>query len=66
MSKKIIACGGGNIGEEENGFLMPYETQFFDEEIINLSDARRPKILFLGLADPENIKEYVSIPLFIT
>lgn len=58
MSKKIIACGGGNIGEVENGFLMPYETQFFDEEIINLSDARKPKILFLGLADPENIKKY--------
>ena len=58
MSKKIIACGGGNIGEEENRFLMPYETQFFDEEIINLSDARRPKILFLGLADTKNIKKY--------
>ena len=36
MSKKIIACGGGNIGEEENGFLMPYETQFFDEIICQI------------------------------
>lgn len=58
MSRKIIACGGGNIGEEENGNLMPYETELFDEEIINLSDTRKSKILFLGLADPENIEKY--------
>lgn len=58
MSKKIIALGGGNIGEENNGNLTSYETGIFDEEIINLSDTKKPKILFLGLADPENMEKY--------
>src|SRR5574344_1893048 len=58
MSRKIIACGGGNIGEEEKGNLMPYEAELFDEEIINLSDTRKSKILFLCLAYPENIEKY--------
>lgn len=58
MSKKIIALGGGNIGEEENGKLMPYETKIFDEEIIRISESPKPKILFIGLADPQNSQKY--------
>lgn len=58
MTKKILALGGGNIGEIYDGKVMPYETEFFDEEIINLSDSNRPRVLFLGLADPSNSDMY--------
>lgn len=58
MSKKIIALGGGNIGEKEIGKFMPYETEVFDKEIINISDSPKPKVLFVGLADPQNLQEY--------
>ena len=48
MSKKIIAIGGGNIGECENNIIKPYETEIFDREIISISDLSRPNILFIG------------------
>ncbi len=58
MSKKIIAIGGGNIGECENNIIKPYETEIFDREIISISDLSRPNILFIGLADPINMNNY--------
>ena len=58
MSKKIIAIGGGNIGECENNIVKPYETEIFDREIISISDLSRPNILFIGLADPINMNNY--------
>ncbi len=58
MSKKIIAIGGGNIGEKENGISFPYETAVFDKEIVRVSDAPKPNILFIGFAAPGYYKEY--------
>ncbi len=58
MSKKIMAIGGGNIGECENNIIMPYEMEVFDREIIDISDSPYPNILFIGFADPENMFTY--------
>ena len=59
MSKKIVAIGGGNIGELDSfGNKYPYETRPMDESIIKLSDSTKPNILFIGLADPKYSKLY--------
>ena len=58
MSKKIIAIGGGQIGETINGIKQPYETKRIDEEIINVSGCSKAKMLFIGLADPAYSIEY--------
>lgn len=52
MEKKIVAIGGGMIGEmDQNGRKFPYETYLFDKEIITLSGKTKPNVLFIGLAD---------------
>lgn len=52
MSKKIVAIGGGFIGEiGDNGIKHPYETEIFDREIIRLSNVSYPHVLFIGFAD---------------
>ncbi len=62
MSKKIVAIGGGTIGEfVPNVGKQPYETEIMDIEIIRLSDATKPNILFIGFADPSYSEEYFSL-----
>lgn len=62
MSKKIVAIGGGTIGEFfPNSGIQPYETEIMDREIIRLSDAPKPNILFIGFADPLYSEEYFSL-----
>lgn len=62
MSKKIVAIGGGTIGEFfPNGGIQPYETEIMDREIIRLSDAPKPNILFIGFADSLYSEEYFSL-----
>lgn len=62
MSKKIVAIGGGTIGEYiSSGGREPYETKIMDKEIIKLSDSPKPNILFIGFADPSYSKEYFSL-----
>lgn len=62
MSKKIVAIGGGTIGELITDFeKQPYETEVMDTEIIRLSDTSTPNILFIGFADPTYSEQYFSL-----
>lgn len=62
MSKKIVAMGGGTIGEmSSNGVRQPYETANMDNEIIKLSDSPKPNILFIGFADIPYSSEYFNL-----
>lgn len=62
MSKKIVAIGGGTIGEFfPNSGIQPYETEMMDREIIRLSDAPKPNILFIGFAGPSYSEEYFNL-----
>lgn len=62
MGKKIVAIGGGTIGEiYHNNIKEPYETGNMDREIIKLCDASRPNLLFLGFADISYSKEYFQL-----
>ena len=55
--RKLICIGFGNIPRYINGKLMPYETKEIDEEIINLTNKKKPKMLFISLAS-YHPKEY--------
>lgn len=61
MIQKIVAIGGGEIGrpKSEGGFY-PIETTLIDKEIIKLSGAKRPKLLFLPTASSDS-GGYVSV-----
>lgn len=61
MSKKIIAIGGGTIGENSPYGIQPYETEIMDREIIELTNSMNPHILFIGLADPKYSEEYFML-----
>lgn len=62
MTKKIIAIGGGTIGENFPDIgKQPYETEIMDSEIVRLSDSPKPNILFIGLADPSYSEEYFAL-----
>ena len=59
MSKKIVAIGGGQIGESiSKGIKLPYETGPMDREIIKLSNSNKPNVLFIGFADPIGSDKY--------
>lgn len=62
MSKKIVAIGGGTIGEifPDLG-KQPYETEKIDREIIRLSNLSNPNVLFVGFADIQYSKEYFNL-----
>lgn len=50
--KKIVAIGGGFIGEiNDLGVKQSYETGLFDREIVKLSNTLNPNLLFIGLAE---------------
>lgn len=44
---KIVAIGGGENGHHNTD----YETEFFDKEIIRLTNKKNPNFLFIGLAN---------------
>lgn len=49
MSKKIVAIGGGYNGRVfKNGKRTPYETGPMDEEIIKLTNKKKPHVLILA------------------
>ncbi|MBQ6497368.1 MAG: Type 1 glutamine amidotransferase-like domain-containing protein [Bacilli bacterium] len=48
MTKKIVAIGGGENGREiENNQFLPYETKSIDEEIVSLTNKKKPNYLFI-------------------
>lgn len=53
--KKIVAIGGGEMGRpKENGGFYPFETLEIDKKIIELSNKKHPKILFLPTASSDS------------
>lgn len=51
MAKKIVAIGGGENGRIlENGYQTMYETKQMDEEIIRLTNKKKPNFLFIAHA----------------
>lgn len=51
MLKKLIAIGGGENGRiDENGDILPYETESIDKEIIKQTGKEKPNFLFINHA----------------
>lgn len=65
---KIIAIGGGEVGEPKedgNGFY-PVETTAIDQEILRLTEKKNPRLLFIPTASYDSVDYYERIKWHFT
>ncbi len=58
---KLICIGGGEIPRIKDGIELPYETKEIDEEIVKLSNKKKPNLLFIGTASSDSYNYYLSV-----
>ncbi len=58
---KLICIGGGEIPRVKNGIQLPYETREIDEEIVRISEKKKPKLLFIGTASSDSYDYFLVI-----
>jgi len=65
---KIIAIGGGEVGEpkEDGDGFYPVETTAIDQELVRLTEKKNPRLLFIPTASYDSVDYYERIKRHFT